>query len=148
MTYRGRLSTLLKSWPLPNSQKSELGGKYYVLSIVLSIQVFHVFCAACTTSSVPNFSKVAVYALFSKGFRTNFFSYLAASQCFHDSTDVLMLATNMIRKDLHSGNMYDTGVALGALACFVTADLARDLASDIVNLVSFYFFLRILKNKL
>uniref|UniRef100_A0A0N5ATS8 AP-3 complex subunit delta n=1 Tax=Syphacia muris TaxID=451379 RepID=A0A0N5ATS8_9BILA len=62
--------------------------------------------------------------------------YLAASQCFHDNTDVLMLATNMIRKDLHSGNMYDTGVALGALACFVTADLARDLASDIVNLLS------------
>ncbi|VDM55858.1 unnamed protein product [Angiostrongylus costaricensis] len=28
--------------------------------------------------------------------------YLAASQCFHDSTEVLMLTTNLIRKDLNS----------------------------------------------
>uniref|UniRef100_F1KRT4 AP-3 complex subunit delta n=1 Tax=Ascaris suum TaxID=6253 RepID=F1KRT4_ASCSU len=62
--------------------------------------------------------------------------YLAASQCFHEETDVLMLTTNMIRKDLHSASMYDTGVALGALSCFVTTDLARDLANDIVNLLS------------
>uniref|UniRef100_A0A914ZQZ1 Clathrin/coatomer adaptor adaptin-like N-terminal domain-containing protein n=1 Tax=Parascaris univalens TaxID=6257 RepID=A0A914ZQZ1_PARUN len=62
--------------------------------------------------------------------------YLAASQCFHEETDVLMLTTNMIRKDLHSACMYDTGVALGALSCFVTTDLARDLANDIVNLLS------------
>ncbi|VDM38019.1 unnamed protein product [Toxocara canis] len=59
--------------------------------------------------------------------------YLAASQCFHDDTDVLMLTTNMIRKDLHSASMYDTGVALGALSCFVTTDLARDLANDILS---------------
>ncbi|KIH53997.1 adaptin region, partial [Ancylostoma duodenale] len=32
--------------------------------------------------------------------------------------------------------MYDSGVALGGLSCFVTPDLARDLASDIVNLLS------------
>lgn len=31
--------------------------------------------------------------------------------------------------------MYESGVALGGLACFITPDLARDLASDIVNLV-------------
>ncbi|KAK6026391.1 adaptin region [Ostertagia ostertagi] len=62
--------------------------------------------------------------------------YLAAAQCFHDTTDVLMLTTNLIRKDLNSSNMYDSGVALGGLSCFVTPDLARDLASDIVNLLS------------
>lgn len=32
--------------------------------------------------------------------------------------------------------MYDSGVALAGLACFVTPDLARDLSPDIVNLVS------------
>uniref|UniRef100_A0A1I7XUF2 Adaptin_N domain-containing protein n=1 Tax=Heterorhabditis bacteriophora TaxID=37862 RepID=A0A1I7XUF2_HETBA len=32
--------------------------------------------------------------------------------------------------------MYDSSVALGGLACFVTPDLARDLACDIVNLLS------------
>uniref|UniRef100_A0A914VDM2 AP-3 complex subunit delta n=1 Tax=Plectus sambesii TaxID=2011161 RepID=A0A914VDM2_9BILA len=82
--------------------------------------------------------------------------YLTASQCFHDETDVLMLTTNMMRKDLSSTNMYDAGVALGGLACFdlsstnmydagvalgglacfVTTDLARDLANDVVTLLS------------
>uniref|UniRef100_A0A0K0DEW4 Adaptin_N domain-containing protein n=1 Tax=Angiostrongylus cantonensis TaxID=6313 RepID=A0A0K0DEW4_ANGCA len=62
--------------------------------------------------------------------------YLAASQCFHDTTEVLMLTTNLIRKDLNSPNMYDCGIALGGLSCFVTPDLAKDLASDIVNLLS------------
>jgi AP-3 complex subunit delta-1 len=63
--------------------------------------------------------------------------YLAAAQSFHDGTDVLMLTTNMIRKDLGSNSMYDAGVALGGLACFLTADLARDLANDIMTLVCF-----------
>ncbi|KAF3834837.1 hypothetical protein F7725_027395 [Dissostichus mawsoni] len=60
--------------------------------------------------------------------------YLAASQCFHESTDVIMLTTNQIRKDLSSPNQYDTGVALTGLSCFVTPDLARDLANDIMTL--------------
>ncbi|CAI4227320.1 unnamed protein product [Auanema sp. JU1783] len=62
--------------------------------------------------------------------------YLAAAQSFHDDTEVLMLTTNLIRKDLNSPNMYDSGVALGGLSCFVTPDLARDLATDVVNLLS------------
>lgn len=61
--------------------------------------------------------------------------YLAASQSFHEGTDVLMLTTNMIRKDLSSQNMYDAGVALNGLACFVSPDLARDLANDIMTLM-------------
>ncbi|VDI68190.1 AP-3 complex subunit delta [Mytilus galloprovincialis] len=62
--------------------------------------------------------------------------YLSASQSFHDGTDVLMLTTNMIRKDLNSQNMYDAGVALSGLSCFVTQDLARDLANDIMTLMT------------
>ena len=61
--------------------------------------------------------------------------YLAATQCFNDETDVLMLTTNMMRKDLSSTNLYDVGVALSGLACFATPDLARDLVNDVVNLV-------------
>ena len=34
-------------------------------------------------------------------------------------------------------NMYDAGVSLSGFACFVTADLARDLANDVMSLVSF-----------
>uniref|UniRef100_A0A8C1QCQ3 AP-3 complex subunit delta-1 n=1 Tax=Cyprinus carpio TaxID=7962 RepID=A0A8C1QCQ3_CYPCA len=62
--------------------------------------------------------------------------YLAASQCFHEGTDVIMLTTNQIRKDLSSPHQYDTGVALTGLSCFVTPDLARDLANDIMTLMS------------
>ncbi|XP_069784839.1 AP-3 complex subunit delta-1 isoform X3 [Narcine bancroftii] len=47
-----------------------------------------------------------------------------------------MLTTNQIRKDLNSPNQYDTGVALTGLSCFVTSDLARDLANDIMTLMS------------
>ncbi|UJR37094.1 hypothetical protein I4U23_029798 [Adineta vaga] len=58
--------------------------------------------------------------------------YLAASQCFHEGTDVLMLTTNMIRKDLNSSSMYEAGLAMSGLSCFINADLARDLANDIM----------------
>lgn len=62
--------------------------------------------------------------------------YLAASQSFHEGTDVLMLTTNMIRKDLNSQSMYDSGTAMSGLACFVTTDLARDLANDVMTLLT------------
>ena len=39
-------------------------------------------------------------------------------------------------QDLSSQNMYDAGVALNGLSCFITPDLARDLANDIMTLVS------------
>ena len=42
-------------------------------------------------------------------------------------------------QDLSSQNMYDAGVALNGLSCFITPDLARDLANDIMTLVSFTY---------
>lgn len=54
-----------------------------------------------------------------------------------------MLATNMIRKDLNSQNQYDAGVALSGLSCFISADLSRDLANDIMTLVSLLYLLPI-----
>ncbi|CAH8585204.1 unnamed protein product [Dicrocoelium dendriticum] len=62
--------------------------------------------------------------------------YLAASQCFHSGSDVLMLTTNLIRKDLCSINVYEAGVALSGLACFMTTDLAVALCSDILTLTT------------
>ncbi|CAF1088166.1 unnamed protein product [Rotaria sp. Silwood1] len=62
--------------------------------------------------------------------------YLAASQSFHEGTDVLMLTTNMIRKDLNSSSMYEAGIAMSGLSCFINADLARDLANDIMSLMT------------
>ncbi|CAH8545722.1 unnamed protein product [Schistosoma turkestanicum] len=62
--------------------------------------------------------------------------YLAASQSLHAGTDVLMLATNLIRKDLMSCNLYDAGIALSGVACFINPDLATDLYSDILGLIN------------
>ncbi|RWS30324.1 AP-3 complex subunit delta-like protein [Leptotrombidium deliense] len=62
--------------------------------------------------------------------------YLSASQSFHENTEVLMLTTNMIRKDLNSQNMYDAGCAMSGLACFVSTDLSRDLAGDVMTLLT------------
>jgi AP-3 complex subunit delta-1 len=63
----------------------------------------------------------------------------------YDILQLLMLTTNMIRKDLNSQNQYDAGLALSGLSCFISPDLARDLANDIMTLVStfllFYFHL-------
>lgn len=56
-----------------------------------------------------------------------------------------MLATNMIRKDLNSQNQYDAGVALSGLSCFISADLSRDLANDIMTLVSTFIFSKMCK---
>ena len=55
---------------------------------------------------------------------------------FTNLTQVLMLTTNMIRKDLNSQNMYDAGVALSSLACFISPDLARDLSNDVMSLLT------------
>jgi len=62
--------------------------------------------------------------------------YLAASQSFSPDTDVLMLATNLIKKDMASQNHFDVGVALNGLANVANTDLARDLSSDVVNLLT------------
>ncbi|KAI1305936.1 AP-3 complex subunit delta-1 [Halotydeus destructor] len=62
--------------------------------------------------------------------------YLSASQCFHENTDVMMLTTNMIRKDLNSQNMYDAGCAMSGLSCFVSADNSRDLVNDVMTLMT------------
>lgn len=62
--------------------------------------------------------------------------YLAASQCFHPEIELIMLTTNMVRKDLNSQNQFDAGVALSGLSCFISSDLARDLANDIMTLMS------------
>ena len=63
-------------------------------------------------------------------------AYLAASQCFHKDLDVLMLATNLLRKDLNSHNYHDIGLAITSLSCFITPDLARDLGNDVITLMN------------
>lgn len=62
--------------------------------------------------------------------------YLAAAQSFHEGTEVVVLATQLLKKDFGSSNQYEAGIAINTLANVCTPDLARDLATDIVALMS------------
>ncbi|KAJ3555164.1 hypothetical protein NM688_g2725 [Phlebia brevispora] len=61
--------------------------------------------------------------------------YLGASQSFDQDTDVLMLTTNLLKKDLTS-KAEDVAVALNGFAQIVTPDLARDLAQDVIKMLT------------
>lgn len=52
---------------------------------------------------------------------------------------LLMLTTNMIRKELNSQNQYEAGLALTSLSCYISTDLARDLSNDILTLVRYFY---------
>ncbi|KAJ9479620.1 AP-3 complex subunit delta [Pseudozyma hubeiensis] len=62
--------------------------------------------------------------------------YLAAAQCFSADTDVLILATNMIKKDLQSSQPLDIAIALNGLAHIATPDLAAHLGPDVIRLLT------------
>ncbi|RUS21844.1 adaptin N terminal region-domain-containing protein [Endogone sp. FLAS-F59071] len=62
--------------------------------------------------------------------------YLAAAQTFQQDTDVLMLTTNLIKKDLGSSNPLDIGITINGLSHILTPDLARDLCQDLVSMLN------------
>lgn len=62
--------------------------------------------------------------------------YLAASLSFRPSTDVLLLLTNQLRKDLSSQNQHEVSLALECVSVICTLDFARDLTPDIFTLLT------------
>ncbi|KAL5036236.1 hypothetical protein BDV3_004946 [Batrachochytrium dendrobatidis] len=62
--------------------------------------------------------------------------YYAASISFKQDTDVLMLCTNLIKKDMSSNNYEDGAVAMHALAQIATPDLSRDLHMDLIVMLN------------
>ncbi|KAF5385386.1 hypothetical protein D9615_001077 [Tricholomella constricta] len=61
--------------------------------------------------------------------------YLAATQSFNEDTDVLMLTTNLLKKDLGS-TPADVAVTLNGLSHIVTPDLARDLSPELIAMLN------------
>ena len=67
--------------------------------------------------------------------------YLAASQAFTQDTDVVLLTTNTLKKELRGAvgpgmnGVYEAGLAINCLSNIVTEDLARDLLADVTNLI-------------
>eukprot|EP00981_Chlorochromonas_danica_P013206 scaffold5974_cov158-Ochromonas_danica.AAC.7 len=64
--------------------------------------------------------------------------YLAANQIFDESTDVILLTTNLFKKEFSNMNcgFYEIGLAINCLANIVTKELARDCIADVVTLMN------------
>lgn len=72
----------------------------------------------------------------SSKFQQKRIGYLAATQSFKNEQDLLILATNQFKKDLNSHNHIEIGLALSGIATIVTANLAKDIADDVVMKLS------------
>lgn len=62
--------------------------------------------------------------------------YLAAAQSFYEGTDVLVLTTNLLRKDMGSKNEYETSLAIDCLSRILNADLAGALTPEVFTLMA------------
>jgi AP-3 complex subunit delta-1 len=64
--------------------------------------------------------------------------YLAASQSFGTSTEVILLANNLIKKDLHSSSYQVVILALTSLPSLLVASpqLAEDILSDLLRILT------------
>lgn len=67
--------------------------------------------------------------------------YLAASQGFTQDTEVILLCTNLLKKELRGAvgvtnmqGVYEAGLAINCISNIVTEDLARDLLSEVTQL--------------
>ncbi|WFD30451.1 AP-3 complex subunit delta [Malassezia sp. CBS 17886] len=75
-------------------------------------------------------------AMASTKFHVKCIGYLAAALCFSEDTEVLILSTNMIKKDLHSAAPLDVLTALSGLSHVITEELAQHLAGDIAMMLT------------
>ena len=67
--------------------------------------------------------------------------YLAASQGFTQDTDVILLTTNLLKKELRGANggatrVYEAGLAINCISNIVTEELAQDLLPELTNLTT------------
>ncbi|KAE8665519.1 AP-3 complex subunit delta [Hibiscus syriacus] len=78
----------------------------------------------------------ALEVLSSPRFSHKKIAYHAISLSFHDSTPVLLLITNHLRKDLNSTNEFVVRLSLQCLSRIANVDLARDLTPELFTLLS------------
>ncbi|KAH3686383.1 hypothetical protein WICPIJ_002636 [Wickerhamomyces pijperi] len=71
----------------------------------------------------------------SSKFQQKRIGYLSSLQSFRNDNDVLMLMTNLLKKDLNSAKVQEVSVALSGLANIVSTPLAQDITEDIVRLL-------------
>ena len=69
-------------------------------------------------------------------FKQKRIGYLAASQLLTIDSPLLLLATNSLKKELQSSEVYAVGLALGSISNFASKGLARDLLPDVVSVAT------------
>ena len=69
-------------------------------------------------------------------FRHKRIGYLAAAQAFTQQTEVVLLCTNLLKKELQSQNPYAIGLAINCLSNVCTEDLAMELLPDLIIMMS------------
>lgn len=62
--------------------------------------------------------------------------FLAASHSFGRSQDMLMLATNLFKRESTNKNYLETCLAVNCLACIVNTEMARELLNDYTSLIT------------
>lgn len=62
--------------------------------------------------------------------------FLAASQSFTAKTDVLVLCTQLLKKEFQAKSPFEIGTGINCLANIATEDLARDLLGDVVTMLT------------
>ena len=82
--------------------------------------------------SWANFATIEVMS--SQRFGHKRVGYLSAAQSFNEDTDVILLTTNLLKKEFGSSNVYEVGLAINCLSNIVTQDLARELLPDLTQL--------------
>lgn len=85
---------------------------------------------------VPSASFPVLEAMASNQYHVKHIGYLAAALCFSEDTDVLILATNLIKKDLHSAQPLDVLAALNGLSHVINPELAQHLSEDIALMLT------------
>jgi len=62
--------------------------------------------------------------------------YLASSISFCETTDVGLLTINLFKKDFGSKSQYECGLALSCLSSICSAEISRDIMTDLVAMLS------------
>lgn len=73
-------------------------------------------------------------AMSSSDFQQKRIGYLAAQQAFRNDPDMLILATNCLKKDLNSYKKLDIGIAISGVSSIVTTNLAKDISDDLFRI--------------
>lgn len=116
-----------------NDTKKEVGSSVQSVKVA-AVQKATYFYMLGYNAAYASFNVIEVMA--DTVFANKRAGYVAACLTFSEDTDVIPLLTALLKRDLTSANQYEAGLALYCIASICTPDLAKDLVSDVVQLLN------------